>query len=259
MSEFIFKIENRLILQKPTPQTSLDIFKGTWISKFPDELSNYIAGELPLFEDTRIPDSTRSLGPVTGKRVLDLGPLEGGIAYVLEKMGAESIIAVEANAILYLKCLISKELLNMRRVRFLCGDVMQYLQDTTDQFDMCVASGILYHMEDPVELLWLLSKQINQLVIWTHYYDEADVTRNKIYSFKSVVTKKSHNITYNYHQQEYGDGFETNVYCGGTARFSNWVTKWDILTALNKFDYQNNIIYDGDSVNGPFLLLTASK
>ena len=53
----------------------------------------------------------------------------------------------------------------MDRVRFLCGDVVAYLKTTTISFDMCVASGILYHMSDPVELLWLLSQRVGKLLI----------------------------------------------------------------------------------------------
>lgn len=260
MKEVIFKIEDRLIQQNPTPQIALDIFKGTWISKLPAGYEQYEAGSIPLFADTRVPDSIPFLGPITDKTVLDLGPLEGGQAYVLEKLGAKLVISVEANTILYLKCLIAKEILNMQKVHFLCGDVIEYLKNTTEQFDMCVASGILYHMADPIELLWQISQKINKLLIWTHYFDERNTARNILTSFKGALSHEFMDQTYLYHRQEYGEGFDTEVYCGGTAQFSNWLSEESILRALKEFGYTTiNILQDGNSVNGPFILLTANK
>jgi hypothetical protein len=67
-------------------------------------------------------------------------------------------------------------------------------------------------------------------------------------------------VSYNYYRQEYGVAFETNVYCGGTAMHSNWMSKEGILTALQECGYiQVNVVQDGDSVNGPFMLITAIK
>lgn len=254
--KLIFNIEDRLVLKRPSVQTALDIFKGTWISKIPGP---YESGTTPLFDDPRIPDCIPHVGSIKGKTVLDLGPLEGGQAYVLQNMGAKSVISIEANAILYLKCLVAKEALHLDKVSFLCGDVVEYLKGPTAQFDLCVASGILYHMQDPVELLHLLANKTNKLIIWTHYFDAVNIGRNKLPSFKGISIKHHDGIDYNYYRQEYGDGFTTNVYCGGTAQYSNWMTKDAITLALMQFGYILNIVQDGDSINGPFMLLTAVK
>lgn len=255
-----FTIEDRLIQKNPSPQTALDIFKGTWTSRLPGDYANYLAGSTPLFEDSRIPLCAPSLGGIEGKKVLDLGPLEGGPAYVLEKMGAASVVAVEANSILFLKCLVAKEILNMNRTNFLCGEVTEYLKNTKEHFDVCVASGILYHMSNPVELLFLLSKSTDRLMIWTHYFDEINLDRNKIQTFKQAVSHNFENESYNYHRQEYGIGFTTNSFCGGTAQHSNWMSKDGILKALEIFGFTTiTILEDVDSVNGPYVLLTATR
>lgn len=86
--------------------------------------------------------------------VLELGPLEAGHTYMLEKMGARSIVAVEANSRAYLKCLIVKELFELKRAKFLLGDFVAYLKNNTRHFDLCLASGVLYHMQNPAELLF---------------------------------------------------------------------------------------------------------
>jgi hypothetical protein len=254
-----FSIEDRLVLKCPSPQTALDIFKGSWISRMPGEFAIYEAGATPLFDDGRIPLSVQYLGPVEGKRVLDLGPLEGGQAYVLEKMGAKSIVSVEANSILYLRCLVAKEVLGMKRASFLCGDVIEYLKGNPAEFDMCVASGILYHMSDPVDLLWQLSRHVGELLIWTHYFDEERPERNRI-TFAAAVRHEFQGLSYNYHRQDYGAGFTGKAYCGGTAQHSSWMTRDGIVSALSEFGFASiNVIDEGDSISGPYLLLTASK
>jgi|KBSMisStandDraft_5_1062788.scaffolds.fasta_scaffold526916_2 hypothetical protein len=254
-----FVIQNRLVHEFPSRTTALDIFKGIWISKFPGDLASYEGGPAPLFEDTRIPQSEPHLGTFAGKRVLDLGPLEGGQAYVAERAGAEHVTAVETNALNYLKCLVAKEVLGMKKVSFLCGDVVEFLRHTTDPFDICVCCGILYHMVDPVELIGLVGAKIDKVLIWTHYYDPVDTARNKVtHTVRS--TKAVDGVEYTYHRQEYGAGFSTNVYCGGLENYSSWMSKEDILKCLQQSGFGSaTVLGDGDSISGPYVLIAASK
>jgi hypothetical protein len=134
----------------PSPQAAIDIFKGEWTSQLP--LPDLNSGSLPVFEDPRIEWAVAQMGGVKGKTVLELGPLEGGHTYMLERLGAKSVVAVEANARAYLKCLIVKELLGLERAQFLYGDFLEYLRQTSPKFDVCIASGVLYHMREPIEL-----------------------------------------------------------------------------------------------------------
>ncbi|MGL5510179.1 MAG: class I SAM-dependent methyltransferase, partial [Microcoleaceae cyanobacterium] len=157
----------------PSVQNAIDIFKGEWASKLPNELSSQcVAGITPLFEDMRINWAVKQIGGVAGKTVLELGPLEAGHTYMMEKLGASAITSVESNTRAYIKCLIIKELLELKRARFLSGDFVEYLKTFPGKFDFGIASGVLYHMIDPVELIYLLSESCNQIYIWTHYYDQ---------------------------------------------------------------------------------------
>src|SRR5512136_1168112 len=162
----------------PSPQAALDIFRGDWASALPPPLESCRAGSMPLFSDPRISWAAEQLGGVEGRRVLELGPLEGGHSYLLERLGASSIVAVEGNARAYLKCLTIKELLGLHKVRFLFGDFVEYLRASPGGFDLGVASGVLYHVENPVELIALLGRACEQLFIWTHYYDRDAVARD---------------------------------------------------------------------------------
>ena len=74
----------------------------------------------------------------------------------------------------YLKCLVMKEILGTERVRVLLGDAAAFLADSpVPRFDLAVASGVLYHMADPVTLLARLAKAADRLYLFTFYYDEA--------------------------------------------------------------------------------------
>jgi hypothetical protein len=58
---------------------------------------------------------------------------------------------------------------------FILGDFRPYLDTCTDTYDLLVASGVLYHMTEPVKLLQDMAKVSASIGVWTHYYD-ADVT-----------------------------------------------------------------------------------
>jgi len=113
----------------PSPQTAVDIFAGEWASRLPAPLQHVQAGSAPLFEIEHVPWGVKALGGVEGQRVVELGPLEGGHTYLLDRMGAAEVVAVEANTRAYLKCLIAKELFDITSARFRCGDALRFLED----------------------------------------------------------------------------------------------------------------------------------
>ena len=114
------------VTRAPDPQNALDIFKGQWTSRLPERWSYLTAGFLPIFQDPRVSWAIEHLGGSEGKTVLELGPLEGGHSYMLENAGAESVLAIEGNANAFLRCLAVKEIVALKKVRFLCGDFRKY-------------------------------------------------------------------------------------------------------------------------------------
>jgi hypothetical protein len=114
----------------PSDQKALDIFKGEWSSQLPGACKELKAGTVPLFEDARMVWAAEQLGGFSGQRVIELGPLEAGHTYMLESLGAESILAVEANKRAFLKCLIVKEILRLNRSRFVLGDFVSSFERT---------------------------------------------------------------------------------------------------------------------------------
>jgi hypothetical protein len=245
----------------PSAQNAVDVFAGEWSSRLP--LDGVEAGPIPLFEDDRVEWALGLLGgDLTGRRVLELGPLEGGHSYLLDRAGA-SVVAIEAQTRAYLKCLIAKELLGMPQVQFLLGDFMEYLRTGDSEFDICFASGVLYHMRNPVETLELISRSASSLFLWTHVHDAdmiaaSDVLRPRFGS-SEVVTHAG--LEHTLHRFNYEDALQLKGFCGGSAQFSNWLSRMDLFAALDHFGWR--IVEVGfdqpDHPHGPALALVATR
>lgn len=245
----------------PSDQNSVDIFKGEWSSIFPG--NQPLAGTIPLFEDSRIAWAVEQLGGVQGKNILELGPLEAGHTFMLEKRGAASVTAIEANSRAYLKCLIVKEIFKLQKAQFLFGDCIEYLRNCTKKFDVCFASGILYHMINPVELLSLMAKVSDKIVIWTHYYNGEVLHSQPNLSpkFPGKEEAEFKGFKHTLYHQDYNASLDHSGFCGGSDTFSNWLSREDILSCLRFFGF-NKIQINFEQVNhphGPCFALVAMK
>lgn len=76
----------------PSQQNALDLFKDEWSTRLPDACG-LVASTGPMrgCEDYRIEWFERIVGGFSGKRVLELGPLEEGHSYMLEKGGRRKL------------------------------------------------------------------------------------------------------------------------------------------------------------------------
>jgi len=228
-------ILDRYVQRAPDAQRTLDIFKSEWLSALPVPYSGLRAGVVPLFGDPRIIWANERLG-FRDKTVLELGPHEGGHSWMMANMGAASITAVEWDTRAFLKCLIIKELLNTERTRFLCGDFVSYMDQLKPRCDIVLASGVLYHMRNPVHVIDLISRATDRAYFWTHYYD-GEICGPPGSPIFPVATAAEH------------QGFRHTLYRfenphllqrkgGGAPTCSHWLTRGDILGALRHFGFQ---------------------
>jgi hypothetical protein len=256
-------ILDQYVQTAPSVQTALDVFKGEWSSKVPTLEGDSESGGVPLFQDPRITWTESQLGGFTGKSVVELGPLEAGHTYMIEKSGAASITAIEANTRAYLKCLIVKEILNLQRSHFLCGDFLEYLRSTSQRFDVAIASGVLYHMQNPAELISLLAKASNQVMLWTHYYDQAALESRPEMQFRlSQGAPSNYNgFEHTLYRQEYGAALGWAGFCGAGTTYTNWLSRQDILDACKHFGFSKieTSFEQPDHPNGPSFALVAVK
>jgi hypothetical protein len=251
------------IEQAPSAQTALDIFKGEFVSAMPPEHPELEAGSVRLFEDERISWLADRL-ELSGLKVLELGPLEAGHSYMLQKFGARRITAVESNSRAFLKCLIVKEILHLARVDLLHGNFVEYLRQHPGSFDLCVASGVLYHMRNPIELVALIAAVTDSLFVWTHYYDDEVVSRNPAVRarFSARDTVSFGDVTYPVHRYDYGaEALSSQAFCGGSSPFSHWMEREDILSLVRRFGFTEvEIAFDhADHQNGPSFAFLAQR
>lgn len=247
--------------QPPTPQNAFDLFKGEWSTRLPDACGwTASTGPARLCEDYRVHWAAGQLGGFAGKRVLELGPLEGGHAYMLEQLNAASVLSLEASSRAFLKSLILKEAFGLTRTRFLLGDFMHYLRAPGESFDVIFACGVLYHMVNPVELIALMAKRGRAAFIWTQCYDPVYFAAHpQADSFFQPGRPATHEgFAHTLYRKSYGDSTKWSGFCGGSAD-ANWMTRGDIVAAFQHFGFTVAATLDETNVHGPALLLAVTK
>lgn len=180
---------------------------------------------------------------------------------MLDRAGADRVVAVEANNGAFLKCLVVKELVGLPHSMFLCGDLVEYLRGANEHFDVCVASGVLYHMREPLQVLSLLGGVAETLFLWTHYYDHdvigaSETVRPK---FTARRTELAGDVPVTLHRYEYGSVRGSEAFCGGSAEFSYWLERDTIIETLQSLGFGKlRIGFDApDHPKGPNLAIVA--
>lgn len=255
---------DRYVMRLPADQNVLDLFDGEWSSQMPEGSGLHAKpGPAGLFNDARITWAEQEFGGFRDKKVLELGPLEAGHSYMLQRAGAASVVAVEANSRAFLKCLCIKELFALDRVHFKLGDFMSFLEHNTDRFDVTIASGVLYHMSDPVRFLDLLSKSSERILLWTHYFDQTIISANKVLAgrFAKAATATYEGFEYQYWSQAYKQALNWAGFCGGPEASCKWLTRSTILEFLERAGFRNlKVNFEHPThPNGPALAVCASR
>jgi SAM-dependent methyltransferase len=251
----------------PSDQNALDLFAGEWSSQPPAARPELKGGATPLFDDPRIAWAHHRLielgveGGFAGRDVLELGPLEGGHTYLIDRLGAKSVTAIEANARAYLKCLIAKETFGMPHARFRFGDCLEYLRTTDDAHDIAVACGVLYHLTNPVELLELLARRSRALFLWTVFYDPEFIAKNPVpgAKFTEALPMEHAGFKHTVHRFNYGPSLDWKGFCGGGEIYSYWMEKSEILGALRQFGFTDFRTEEHPNIHGSALMVAARK
>jgi hypothetical protein len=245
----------------PSAQNAVNLFDGEWSSRFP-ESADVEAGPIPLFADEKVREVEGAFGSISGWSVLELGPLEGMHSYMLEQMGASSIRAIEGSSRAFLRCLIAKEILGLQRAHFELGDFNYVLDETSQRFDLVLASGVLYHQTDPCRMLAGASRVAPRLYLWTHYFDEAmfDTRPYLLPRFTTTKTTDFQGQQFTLHVHQYAEALERKDFCGGTNETSNWMTLEDLDAVLALCGYEQIVRkLDTEHPNGPCVTMVLSK
>lgn len=225
----------------PHPQHAVDLIPG-WSSAFP-AWTGVTAGHVGLFEDARVAWACDQFGDLSGKTVLELGPLEAGHTAMLEQRGAE-VTAVEANKLAFLKCLIAKEIMGLTRARFLLGDFVGHLDASDVRYDMIFASGVLYHMKDPIGLLKRIAERTDALFVWTVCFPD-----DLPHQATRVETIGEEEI--DLFQHSYQTAANAPAFCGGPEAKHYWIRRDHVIKALKALGF-DDVRTTGDDEPHPF-------
>ena len=211
----------------PTLQNQLDIFEGSWSCELPVEVNASSGGWAKTFLDPKIKWFIEKIGGVQGLRGLELGPLEGGHSWMLHSNEIKSLVSVESNKQAFLKCLIVKNILQMDKVEFKYGDFVSYLESTAELFDFIIASGVLYHLKNPIKALELILSKSHSVLIWTHYYDKELIKNNRDQrkKLKNLKPLMYNNKMYKSARYSYQEATKWSGFCGGMTNDVIWYEK----------------------------------
>jgi hypothetical protein len=243
----------------PARESVVALFGDQWVSALPGLES----GDVALFADDRIRWALELAGGVSGKRVLELGPLEGGHTYMLQQGGAAHIDAIEANTLCYLKCLLVQQLFELDRATFQLGNFVPWLHATDETYDLVVAAGVLYHLSDPVPVLDAICRAGDQVYLWTHYVDlELMPKKDRRYKrwFVGVEEHDYAGKPYPLHRRAYKRGpSEDPKFIGGVHTTTAWIEKQTILDVFAAHGFEVEVAHEANNHSGPSASFFATK
>ena len=120
---------------------------------------------------------------------------------------------------------------------------------------------------DPVDLIERLLDRLAQasdrVILWTHYYDAEVQSKRDDFAdkFSAGVATDYQGFAHTLYRQGYGAALGWDGFCGGSATYSHWMTRDDIIACCTHFGFTNiEISFDhATHVNGPAFCVAASR
>ncbi|MEK6282012.1 MAG: methyltransferase domain-containing protein [Acidobacteriota bacterium] len=173
-------------------------------------------------------------------RIADLGCLEGGFAMAFSREGA-TVLGIEARAADLEKAALLKEHFGLSGMELLCADVKDLTVERFGTFDVVLALGILYHIDEPVQWLRQLAGATRGVLIIDSHFAPADEASFKQIDHRFATMlgglEKTEVGGWNYEGRwytEYDDNAdrEKQLWASYSNPKSFWLTKESLLLAL---------------------------
>src|SRR5918911_1379577 len=110
----------------------------------------FLLSESPWFLAAKRTIDLAFQGQVAGKRIADLGCLEGGYTVEFARMGMEAV-GLEVRHSNFAACEYVQARVDLSNLRFVHDDVWNIRKH--GEFDAIFCCGLLYHLDRPVEFL----------------------------------------------------------------------------------------------------------
>lgn len=240
-SVFFTEFANRFVISKAVDENAFGLAAGAWKFGY-DELSMDQIRDHFTNHDARPRFCAEAFPNFENLRILELGPSDGYNTAGLETQGATNITSIDGNAGAFMRCLIMKNAFDLK-AKFLLGDFLSYIGGPGTSFDLVYASGVLYHLLDPIAFIERCSEIAPHLFLWTFHYNEDEIAKHDYERnwFKPAEneTKQWRGRDFVYHRRYYEMSIvEGATYAGGLTRYSHWLTLDDIFAVLNMAGYR---------------------
>ena len=112
---------------------------------------------------------------LAGLKVADLGCLEGGFSLEMAQRGM-LVTGIEAREKNLIKCRLIEEHFALPNLKFVRDDVKNFSVENYGTFDVVLALGILYHLDNPVPWLSQIAAATKTLLVIESHYAPEDKT-----------------------------------------------------------------------------------
>jgi SAM-dependent methyltransferase len=222
---------------------------NNWVTTFPLENVSLLGKTKPGAPQAQVICELEKKISLEGLSVLDLGCLEGLHAYILQERKVKQVVSIEGRRENFLKSLIIKNAFKLDNCEFLFGDVYAVMSSLVFKFDLCLASGILYHVDNPVSLLYRISQLSKKLFVLTHY------ATNDYPPGPTVKIKCNNKIYHGKYFQE-----DTANIVGSLEEQVFWLYEEDLLKAVKDAGFRFvEVIHKEMHKHGPALTFWATK
>ena len=133
--------------------------------------------------------SIRSLISLEGLTAIDLGSNLGYNSFDLYECGCSRVLGVEARDNYLEVAEAERKRLHYQNVEFIKADIRLIDEMNLGQFDLCLCSGLLYHMQNPFNLLKRIRNICRILALETHICPP-------FYRFFQAAKKYRNNLSY---------------------------------------------------------------
>jgi hypothetical protein len=163
------KLSNEALLERLSQQqwTAHNIRFNTDVTSIPDS-PDFLETDLRLKAILRTL-SAYYKGGLEGLEIADLGCLEGGFTWSLAQQGA-NVLGIEVRQQNFDKLQLIQEHFEELTLKFIKDDVKNFNYQAYGIFDVVLALGILYHLDNPVQWLNQISHTVKDILILDSHY-----------------------------------------------------------------------------------------
>jgi SAM-dependent methyltransferase len=176
-----------------------------------------------------------------GLRIADLGCCEGGFSLALAQRGAD-VVGIEARHLNLEKANLLRDHFGLKNLRFDLADVKDFAPDAHGQFDVVLALGILYHLDQPVQWLQrVAAATCRVLIVDTHFAPADDTAMSKLDPRLSALSPLESQDIGDwkpkgrwFHEFDESAERESQLWASYSNSRSFWLTKESLLQSIVK-------------------------